>query len=108
MSIGLRDTVHRKRELCQKPWNRLLNTYQTQRIYFHRLSDYPILRKLLLYQPFRNQKFGKIAIFAIPLSVPVYLIGINQQKILKQDINKVVNVSKELITLLQKDNNDIE
>ena len=74
----------------------------------HRLSDYPILRKLLLYQPFRNQKFGKIAIFAIPLSVPVYLIGINQQKILKQDINKVVNVSKELITLLQKDNNDIE
>ena len=74
----------------------------------HRLSDYPILRKLLLYQPFRNQKLGKIAMFAIPLSVPVYLIGINQQKILKQDINKVVNVSKELITLLQKDNNDIE
>ncbi|MDD2961580.1 MAG: LptF/LptG family permease [Muribaculaceae bacterium] len=68
----------------------------------NKLMDYPILRRLFFYHPTNYKFVGWGAIILFPIGFTIFLIGKNQQDLLKRDINNIINVSNELIVLLDK------
>lgn len=72
----------------------------------NKLMDFPILRNLILYHPMPIHNVGWLFIIVFPIGLPIYLIGIKQQKILKREISTIVSVCNQLDDLLSKDEVD--
>ncbi|MDE6714879.1 MAG: LptF/LptG family permease, partial [Muribaculaceae bacterium] len=72
----------------------------------NKLMDFPILRNLIFYHPSPIHNLGWLFIIVFPIGIPVYLIGIKQQKILKREIGTIVTVCNQLDDLLSKDEVD--
>lgn len=73
----------------------------------NKLMDFPILRNLMLYHPMPIAKLGWIFIITFPIGIPVYLLGLKQQKNFKREIQYIINVCNQLDELLDKDNVDV-
>lgn len=69
-----------------------------------KLMDYPVLRRSFFYSPCRgNEKAGLIAAALLPLSVPVYLIGLYEQKDLKRELEVIRKTNAEIKILVERD-----
>ncbi|MEG2163667.1 MAG: LptF/LptG family permease [Bacteroidales bacterium] len=66
-----------------------------------KLMDYPILRRLLLYKPCSNKKQGTFIALLLPLSIPVYLIGLHEQKQLRYELSVIRKTNAEIKTLIE-------
>lgn len=69
------------------------------RLIINKLMDFPILRSLFFYHPTNYRWLGITAMVLFPIGLPVYLIGVKQQGILKNEVKKIISVSDELIEL---------
>ena len=68
----------------------------------NKLMDYPVIRKLWLYQPARSKWVGRIFMCLFPIGLPIYLLGINAQRNLKKELQRVAEVSGQILEILQK------
>lgn len=68
----------------------------------NKLMDYPVIRKLWLYRPARGKWVGKICMVLFPFGLPVYLAGINAQRNLKKELEKVSEVSEAIVVRLKE------
>ncbi len=69
-----------------------------------KLMDYPVLRRSFFYSPCRgNEKAGLVAAALLPLSVPVYLIGLYEQKDLKRELEVIRKTNAEIKILVERD-----
>lgn len=66
----------------------------------NKAMDYPIIRNLLTYHPTKYPRVGMAFAVFFPVGLPFYLIGIRHQKNLKRDIQLTINVSDQLIAIL--------
>ena len=71
----------------------------------NKLMDYPVIRKLWLYRPARRKWIGEVCMVLFPFGLPVYLAGINAQRNLKKELEKVSEVSDAIIARLNEDKN---
>ena len=69
-----------------------------------KLMDYPILRKSFFYSPCRgNSKIGTVAALILPLSIPIYLVGLFEQKDLKRELGVIRKTNTEITFLVEKE-----
>lgn len=67
----------------------------------NKLMDFPIIRKLMSYQPCRNVKVGTACAVLFPLGLPVYLVGRFHQKQLLKEIKQTIVVTEQLSAILR-------
>lgn len=72
-----------------------------ERIIVIKLMDYPILRSLWLYHPANHTWESVAAMVIFPLAVPLWLIGLREQRILRGEIEKIISVSAQLTQLIE-------
>ncbi|MBP3353493.1 MAG: LptF/LptG family permease [Bacteroidales bacterium] len=77
--------------------------YSKSRLVVLKLMDYPILRNLLLYYPCKSKGLGTIIALILPISIPVYLIGIYEQKLLRREFALIRKTNKDVKTLVEKE-----
>lgn len=70
----------------------------------NKLMDYPIIRSLWLYHPTNYKPAAWMAIILFPIGLPIYFIGLRQLRILRDEIKKVITVSKDLTPLIVNSN----
>ena len=80
--------------------------YSKKRLVVLKLMDYPILRNLLLYYPCKDKRVGTLLALILPLSIPVYLIGVYEQKLLRQEFSQIRKTNKEINTIIEKEYKD--
>lgn len=71
----------------------------TDKLVINKLSDYPVLRSLWLYHPTGLRWMAWTAVLLFPVGIPVWLVGIYQQKELRAELQKILRVSAELEVL---------
>ena len=71
----------------------------------NKAMDYPIIRQLLTYQPVTNKKVGTALAALLPLSLPLWLIGLRHQKNLKRDISQTIKTSDQLVAIFNGEYN---
>ena len=77
--------------------------YSKKRLVVLKLMDYPIIRNLLLYYPCKEKKTGTILAMILPVSIPVYLIGTYEQKLLRNEFSLIRKTNKEIISIIDKE-----
>lgn len=77
--------------------------YSKSRLVVLKLMDYPIIRDLLLYYPCKDKKLGFFIALLLPLSLPIYFIGIYEQKLLRHEIGVIRKTNKEILTIIEKE-----
>ncbi len=80
--------------------------YSKKRLVVLKLMDYPIIRNLLLYYPCKDKRVGTLLALILPLSIPVYLIGVYEQKLLRQEFSQIRKTNKEITTIIEKEYKD--
>ncbi len=70
----------------------------------NKLIDYPVLRVLWAYHPSYKKWLSWIAIILFPIGIPIWLWGINTQRILKEDLKKIANISSAIVNILGEEN----
>ena len=80
--------------------------YSKKRLVVLKLMDYPIIRNLLLYYPCKDKKVGTLLALILPLSIPVYLIGVYEQKLLRQEFSQIRKTNKEITSIIEKEYKD--
>lgn len=68
----------------------------------NKLMDFPIIRSLWLYHPTNYKPAAWFAIILFPIGLPIYFVGLRQLRILRDEIKKIIIVSKELTSLIDK------
>ncbi len=68
-----------------------------------KLMEYPIVRRLWLYQPARRKWVGVLFMILFPIGIPVYFAGINAQRNLKNELKSICEISDNIIALLTPD-----
>ena len=72
------------------------------KLVINKLMDYPILRSLWFYHPTNYRPAAWAAIVLFPIGLPVYLVGLRQLGILRNEIKTIIKVSGELAELVDK------
>lgn len=70
----------------------------------NKLIDYPVLRILWAYHPSRRKWLSRTLATFFPVGIPVWLWGLHSQKVLKQDLRRIVSVSDSIISILTEPN----
>lgn len=70
------------------------------KLVIHKMMDYPIVRSLWLYHPTNYALTAWAAIVLFPIGLPVYFVGIRQLRILRDELHKIIKVSRELTDML--------
>ncbi len=65
-----------------------------------KLGEIPNIGALWIYQPGIKQWIGITAMIVFPVGLPLYFIGINRQRRLKNNLEKIVTVCKEITEIL--------
>lgn len=78
------------------------------RLTVNKLMDYPILRKLWVYRPAECKWLGYTLAAIFPIGITVWLIGISQQKQLKQEIRHIISISTTVKSMILPNNNKSE
>ena len=71
-----------------------------------KLMDFPILRSLWLYHPSNYRAVSYAAIILFPIGLPLYFIGLYNQRRLKSELGDIIKVAGDVITLLKSDEKD--
>lgn len=71
----------------------------------NKLMDFPVLRKLWLYQPARRKWLGWTFAMIFPIGVQLYLVGMFKQKELKKEYKTIIKVSENIVTALEEEKN---
>ena len=71
----------------------------------NKAMDYPVIRQLLTYQPVGNKNVGTALAALLPLSLPLWLIGLRHQKNLKRDINQTIKTCDQLVAIFNGEYN---
>ncbi len=71
----------------------------------NKAMDYPVIRQLMTYQPVTNKKLGTGLAALLPLSLPLWLIGLRHQKNLKRDIRQTIKTSDQLVAIFNGEYN---
>ena len=71
----------------------------------NKAMDYPVIRQLMTYQPVTNKKLGTVLAVLLPLSLPLWLIGLRHQKNLKRDIRQTIKTSEQLVAIFNGEYN---
>ena len=77
------------------------------RIVVLKLMELPIMRNLWFYHPTNYRVVAWAFIILFPVGLPLYFVGLKLQHKLKEEITHVVVTSKELLGLLDIDNDAI-
>ena len=56
--------------------------------------------------PCNDKKRGTLLALLLPLSIPAYLIGIYEQKLLRREFSAIRKTNKEIITIIEKEYRD--
>lgn len=67
-----------------------------------KLTNYPVLRMLLLYQPCHIRWIGIVMAVLFPISIPVYLIGSWEQSRLRQELQSIQNTNREVLSIIRE------
>ncbi|MCM1021919.1 MAG: LptF/LptG family permease [Muribaculum sp.] len=78
------------------------------RIIVLKLMELPIMRNLWFYHPTNYKAIAWIFIILFPIGLPLYLVGTHQQQKLKEELQHIVVTSKELINLLNIDQESLK
>ncbi len=70
----------------------------------NKLIDYPVLPILWAYHPARRKWLSRTLATFFPVGIPVWLWGLHSQKVLKQDLRRIVSVSDSIISILTEPN----
>lgn len=70
------------------------------KIVINKLMDFPFIRSLWLYHPTNYQPAAWAAIILFPIGLPTYFVGLRQLRILRDEIKKIISVSKELTPII--------
>lgn len=69
-----------------------------------KLMDYPVLRKSFFYSPCRgNRRLGLAVAAILPISIPVYLAGLYEQRDLKRELGVIRKTDSEIKLLVEKE-----
>ncbi len=71
------------------------------------LNNFPVLRNLWLYSPAPNAKVGRIAMALFPVSLPLWCAGRFHQRILQNDIKRIISISQSLIKEITTQNEQL-
>ena len=66
----------------------------------NKAMDFPVLHNSVLYSPFGNRKLAIAVAIAFPIGLPLYLVGLSNQKALKSEILTVQTVCRQLSELI--------
>lgn len=69
-----------------------------------KLMDYPVLRSLWLYHPTNYPWLGWALIALFPIGLPIWLAGLREQRILRDEIHLIATVSLQISALLTEEN----
>ncbi len=75
------------------------------KLLINKLSDYPVLKNLWLYNPTPNRTLAWITIAVFPVGLPLWLIGRRLRKDLHDEITKIIRIDSDIISLLDKETN---
>lgn len=67
-----------------------------------KLADFPVLRKIWIYQPFRNAILSKAMMILFPIGLPLWFAGLRARKDLLADCRSITDRCCLIIPLLQK------
>ena len=70
-----------------------------EQMVLNKAMDYPVIRQLLTYQPTSNKNVGTALAALLPISLPLWLIGLRHQKNLKRDIAQTIKTSDQLVAI---------
>lgn len=76
------------------------------KIIVNKLLDFPLLRRLWIYRPTNSKWLGYTFASIFPIGIPLYFIGISQQKQLKQEIQAIIKVSTAVMEMLETATSD--
>ncbi len=92
----IRDTMEAIVEYGQNSKNQLV---------ISKLMDYPIMRIAPLYHLLPKAWMGWVALFLVPLSLPIYLVGAAAQRRLRNQLTTIIKTSNSLLALLEEEQN---
>ncbi len=72
------------------------------RLTVNKLMDYPVLRSLWVYRPVADKRLGAVLAAIFPVGLLTWIFGRREQRILRHEIETIINVSGELRKLLNK------
>lgn len=71
-----------------------------EQLVLNKAMDLPVIKSLWLYHPTNYPKVGLACAIAFPVGLPVYLVGVSQQKTLSGEVKTAKSVCDELRALL--------
>ena len=71
----------------------------------NKAMDYPVIRQLMTYQPTSNKKLGTALAALLPVSLPVWIVGLKHQKNLKRDIQLTIKTCDQLAAIFNGEYN---
>lgn len=72
-----------------------------ERLVILKLMELPELLSLRFYHPSSNKLLSWAFIILFPIGIPVYIIGVRQQRHLREQLEHILTTDKELISLLE-------
>lgn len=69
----------------------------------NKLMDFPVVRKLWLYQPGSRRWIGEMCKWFVPVGVPVYLFGLRAQRNLIGEMRRISEVSHAIADILRQE-----
>lgn len=73
-----------------------------KRLVVMKLMDLPVLRSLWLYHPVNYRWVGWTMVALLPLGLPLWLVGLHEQKILRGELKSILKTDAQLRELLLK------
>lgn len=70
------------------------------RLLVNKLMDFPVLSMLWIYHPARKKWLSRTLAIFVPFGVPLWLVGIQAQKRLKEDLRTVIRVAAQVEEML--------
>ncbi|MDE7443599.1 MAG: LptF/LptG family permease, partial [Muribaculaceae bacterium] len=67
------------------------------------LNHYPVLRNLWLYHPTHYKWVSYVAMAVLPVGVALYLWARRYQRLLCQDLTKIIQIDGQVVVLLEQD-----
>lgn len=71
-----------------------------------KLQEFPIVRRLWLYKPARRKWVGILFMVLFPVGLPIYFVGINAQRNLKNELKDICEVADNINSMLSPDSAD--
>lgn len=66
----------------------------------NKLLDFPVIRRQWIYRPAPSHVWGVAAMLLLPLSLPIWIVGMIKQRYLCRDLRKIENVALQEIALI--------